>query len=77
MLIFEHSQPGRCNPSQAPLNKAEVKDIPHTGPGDLMNGLIEHWTSYRPRLEAAVAKYLAMENVPESSDVSSARPQRE
>ena len=28
MLIFEHSQPGRRNPSQAPLNKAEVKDIP-------------------------------------------------
>ena len=22
---------------------AAVKDIPHTGPGDLMNGLIEHW----------------------------------
>src|SRR3978361_267112 len=34
---------------------AEVKDIPHTGPGDLMNGLIEHWGSYKPRLEAAVA----------------------
>ncbi len=28
MLIFEHSQPGRRNYSQAPLNKAEVKDIP-------------------------------------------------
>src|SRR5258706_12181523 len=35
---------------------AEVKDIPHTGPGDLMNGLIEHWGSYKPRLEAAVAR---------------------
>jgi 2-keto-4-pentenoate hydratase/2-oxohepta-3-ene-1,7-dioic acid hydratase in catechol pathway len=34
---------------------AEVKDIPHTGPGDLMNGLIEHWDSYKSRLEAAVA----------------------
>src|SRR5436189_1288979 len=34
---------------------AEVRDIPHTGPGDLMNGLIEHWASYKPRLEAAVA----------------------
>src|SRR3954453_6552443 len=32
---------------------AEVKDIPHTGPGDLMNGLIEHWGSYKSRLEAA------------------------
>jgi len=28
MLIFEHSQPGRRNPSQAPLAEAEVKDIP-------------------------------------------------
>lgn len=35
---------------------AEVTDIPHTGPGDLMNGLIERWDSYRPRLEAAVAR---------------------
>src|SRR5258708_36006662 len=35
---------------------AEVRDIPHTGPGDLMNGLIEHWGSYKPRLEAAAAR---------------------
>jgi 2-keto-4-pentenoate hydratase/2-oxohepta-3-ene-1,7-dioic acid hydratase in catechol pathway len=33
-----------------------VKDIPHSGPGDLMNGLIEQWDSYKPRLEAAVAR---------------------
>ena len=35
---------------------AAVKDIPHIGPGDLMNGLIEHWDSYKPRLEAAAAR---------------------
>jgi len=35
---------------------AEVKDIPHTGPGDLMNGLIERWDGYKARLEAAVAR---------------------
>jgi 2-keto-4-pentenoate hydratase/2-oxohepta-3-ene-1,7-dioic acid hydratase in catechol pathway len=35
---------------------AEVKDIPHICPGTLMNGLIEHWGSYKPRLEAAVAR---------------------
>src|ERR1043165_1973527 len=35
---------------------ADVKDIPHTGPGDLMNGLIERWNSYKPRLEAGVAR---------------------
>jgi len=28
MLIFEHSQPGRRNYSQAPLAKSDVKDIP-------------------------------------------------
>ena len=33
-----------------------VKDIPHSGPGDLMNGLIEHWDSYKPRIEAAAAR---------------------
>jgi 2-keto-4-pentenoate hydratase/2-oxohepta-3-ene-1,7-dioic acid hydratase in catechol pathway len=35
---------------------AEVKDIPHIGPGDLMNGLIERWDSYKSRLEAAAAR---------------------
>jgi glycine dehydrogenase subunit 2 len=30
MLIFEHSQPGRRNPSQAPLVQAGIKDIPQT-----------------------------------------------
>jgi 2-keto-4-pentenoate hydratase/2-oxohepta-3-ene-1,7-dioic acid hydratase in catechol pathway len=35
---------------------AEVKDIPHTGPGDLMNGLIERWDSYKARLEAASSR---------------------
>ena len=34
---------------------AVVGDIPHTGPGDLMNGLIERFDAYRPKLEAAVA----------------------
>src|ERR1700753_3456256 len=33
-----------------------VKDIPHSGPGDLMNGLIEHWDRYKSPLEAAVAR---------------------
>jgi 2-keto-4-pentenoate hydratase/2-oxohepta-3-ene-1,7-dioic acid hydratase in catechol pathway len=39
---------------------AAVKDIPHTGPGDLMNGLIERWDSYKARLEAAVARGAGM-----------------
>src|SRR5690349_20871916 len=39
---------------------AEVRDIPHTGPGDLMNGLIEHWDRYKPRLESATARGAGM-----------------
>jgi 2-keto-4-pentenoate hydratase/2-oxohepta-3-ene-1,7-dioic acid hydratase in catechol pathway len=31
-----------------------VRDIPHTGPGNLMSGLIERWGDYKSRLEAAV-----------------------
>jgi 2-keto-4-pentenoate hydratase/2-oxohepta-3-ene-1,7-dioic acid hydratase in catechol pathway len=34
---------------------AVVQDIPHTGPGDLINGLIERFSAYRGKLEAAVA----------------------
>jgi 2-keto-4-pentenoate hydratase/2-oxohepta-3-ene-1,7-dioic acid hydratase in catechol pathway len=33
-----------------------VRDIPHTGPHDLINGLIERFGDYRPRLEEAVAR---------------------
>jgi 2-keto-4-pentenoate hydratase/2-oxohepta-3-ene-1,7-dioic acid hydratase in catechol pathway len=39
---------------------AEVHDIPRTCPGDLMNGLIEHWVSYKPRLESATARGAGM-----------------
>ena len=31
-----------------------VNDIPHLGPHDLLNGLIERFDSYRPKIEAAV-----------------------
>src|ERR671919_1878422 len=31
-----------------------VRDIPHTGPGNLISGLIERWADYKGRLEAAV-----------------------
>src|SRR5213594_1910779 len=33
-----------------------VKDIPHTGPHNLISGLIERWADYKGRLEAAVAR---------------------
>jgi 2-keto-4-pentenoate hydratase/2-oxohepta-3-ene-1,7-dioic acid hydratase in catechol pathway len=35
---------------------AVVKDIPHLGPHDLMNGLIERFGQYRKRLEDAAAQ---------------------
>ena len=34
---------------------AVVKDIPHIGPHDLINGLIERFDQYRKRIEDAVA----------------------
>src|SRR6266511_2433828 len=33
-----------------------VQGIPHTGPHDLINGLIERFAEYRPRLEEAAAR---------------------
>jgi 2-keto-4-pentenoate hydratase/2-oxohepta-3-ene-1,7-dioic acid hydratase in catechol pathway len=35
---------------------ALVRDIPHTGPGDLMSGLIERFSDYRKRLEDEAAR---------------------
>jgi 2-keto-4-pentenoate hydratase/2-oxohepta-3-ene-1,7-dioic acid hydratase in catechol pathway len=35
---------------------AAVQDIPHVGPGDLINGLIERFSSYRAKLEQAAAQ---------------------
>ena len=32
-----------------------VQDIPHTGPHDLINGVIEHFAKYKARLEQATA----------------------
>ena len=33
-----------------------VKGIPHTGPHDLINGVIEHFNEFRPKLEEAAAR---------------------
>jgi 2-keto-4-pentenoate hydratase/2-oxohepta-3-ene-1,7-dioic acid hydratase in catechol pathway len=43
---------------------AVVADIPHTGPHNLISGLIERWDAYKPKLEAAAA---AAKGVPVSS----------
>ncbi|MBN8874081.1 MAG: fumarylacetoacetate hydrolase family protein [Rhodospirillales bacterium] len=34
---------------------ALVRDVPHTGPGDLISNLIERFAEYRPRLEGAAS----------------------
>jgi 2-keto-4-pentenoate hydratase/2-oxohepta-3-ene-1,7-dioic acid hydratase in catechol pathway len=34
---------------------AVVRDIPHTGPGNLISGLIEHFAAWRGKLDAAAA----------------------
>src|SRR5690349_20533112 len=56
LLYFDDFKLGVLKNDSVVDVSAEVKGIPHTGPGDLMNALIEHWSSYKPRLEAAVAR---------------------
>jgi 2-keto-4-pentenoate hydratase/2-oxohepta-3-ene-1,7-dioic acid hydratase in catechol pathway len=41
-----------------------VKDIPHTGPGNLLSGLIDQWDAYKGKLDGASAK---SQGVPVSS----------
>ena len=56
LLYFDDFKLGVLKSDDVVDVSAEVKDIPHTGPDDLMNGLIERWGSYKPRLEAAMAR---------------------
>ncbi|MCZ6587492.1 MAG: fumarylacetoacetate hydrolase, partial [Alphaproteobacteria bacterium] len=55
LLYFDDFRLGVLRGDEVVDVSAEVQDIPHTGPGDLMNGLIEHFDDYRERLEAAAA----------------------
>jgi 2-keto-4-pentenoate hydratase/2-oxohepta-3-ene-1,7-dioic acid hydratase in catechol pathway len=56
LLYFNDFKLGALKGDQVVDLSGEVKDVPHTGPGDLMNNLIEQWSSYKARLEAAVAR---------------------
>jgi 2-keto-4-pentenoate hydratase/2-oxohepta-3-ene-1,7-dioic acid hydratase in catechol pathway len=56
LLYFNDYKLGVLKGDQVVDVSAEVAGIPHTGPGDLMNNLIEQWDGYKARLEAAVAK---------------------
>ena len=56
LLYFNDFKLGVLKGDQVVDVSDEVKGIAHTGPGDLMNNLIEQWDGYKGRLEAAAAK---------------------
>src|SRR3954447_24600222 len=57
ILYFDDFKLGVLNKEGAVVDvSAAVKDIAHTGPHDLINGLIERFAAYRPKLEKAVAE---------------------
>ena len=53
LLYFDDFKLGVLRGDEVVDVSAEVQDIPHTGPGDLMNGLIERFDDYRGKLESA------------------------
>src|SRR3954454_23223997 len=57
ILFFDDFKLGVLKGDNAVVDvSAVVKDIPHVGPGDLINGLIERFSSYRQKLEQAAAQ---------------------
>ena len=60
LLYFDEFRLGVLKGDAVVDVSAAVQDIPHTGPHDLISGLIERFASYRAKLEAAAAKGPAM-----------------
>src|SRR6266568_9141640 len=56
LLYFDDYKLGVVKGNNVVDVSAVVRDIPHTGPGDLINGLIERFGAYRAKLEDAAAK---------------------
>src|SRR5438128_5345098 len=56
LLYFDDYKLGVLKGDRVVDVSAVVRDIPHTGPGDLINGLIERFGAYRAKLEDAAAK---------------------
>jgi 2-keto-4-pentenoate hydratase/2-oxohepta-3-ene-1,7-dioic acid hydratase in catechol pathway len=56
LLLFDDYRLGVLRGDQVVDVSDTVKDIPHTGPGDLMNGLIARFGDYRKRLEEAAGR---------------------
>ena len=55
LLYFDDYKLGVVKGNNVVDVSAVVRDISHTGPGDLINGLIERFAQYRGRLEDAAA----------------------
>jgi len=55
ILYFDDFRLGVLRGEEVVDVSAEVQDIPHTGPHDLINGLIARFDDYRERLEQAAA----------------------
>ncbi|MEK9899587.1 MAG: fumarylacetoacetate hydrolase family protein [Alphaproteobacteria bacterium] len=55
ILYFDDFRLGVLRGEEVVDVSAEVQDIPHTGPHDLINGLIARFDDYRARLEQAAA----------------------
>ena len=53
LLFFDDFKPGVLKGETVVDVSDVVRGIPHTGPGNLISGLIEHWADYKGRLEAA------------------------
>ena len=56
LLYFDDFRLGVLKGDRVVDVSAIVRDVPHTGPHDLISGLIARFAEYRGRLDAAVAK---------------------
>jgi 2-keto-4-pentenoate hydratase/2-oxohepta-3-ene-1,7-dioic acid hydratase in catechol pathway len=53
LLLFDDFKLGVLNGDAVVDVSQAVKDIPHLGPQDIINGVITRWAEYRPKLEQA------------------------
>jgi hypothetical protein len=56
LLFFDEFKLGILKSDAVVDVSAVVRDIPHTGPHNLISGLIERFADYRPRLEDAASR---------------------
>jgi 2-keto-4-pentenoate hydratase/2-oxohepta-3-ene-1,7-dioic acid hydratase in catechol pathway len=56
LLLFDDFRLGVLRGDQVVGVSDVVKDVPHTGPGDLMSGLIARFADYRKKIEEAAAR---------------------